>query len=344
MANIFASQDFTWAGVSKRFAKGENALLRIAEVIDQDLSWINVFAIKPGNGTQGHEISARVRDAAVYKKNLNEGVPSSVSETVPVVEPYAQWESYTKIEEDLYNKAPEPQQLMVDESTSKIRAHKKALGAEIIYGTGGLNAINGIANRINAKANSQFFHCNGTTADKQTSIYMFSADPMDNYLFFSLNSKGGLSFQNLGKTLMSESITKDFGDGQGSRTATVHNTYMVSKFRLEAGLANENFRQIVRLGNIDTTKLASTLTASPDAASCNLFNSIVLAKAKLMNLDNIHALVSPTVFAYMEAQAYNNPRSMVTVKEYEGGYTFLKYAGVNIHRAEQVKETEAVVS
>lgn len=344
MANIYASQDFTWAGVSKRFAKGEASLLKIAEVIDQDLSWINALALKPGNGTQGHEIAMRVKDAVVYKKQMNEGVPSSVSETVPAVEPYAQWESYTKLEEDIYNKSPEPQSLMVQEATSKIRAHKKALGLEIIYGAGTANSIRGFATRINAKSNSQFFDAKGATANSQTSIYMFSADPMDNYLFFSLNSKGGLSFENLGKQLLTEQVTKDFGDGLGSRTALVHNTYMVQKFRMEAGLANENFRQIVRIGNIDMTKLASTLTSTPDATSANIFNCITLAKAKLMNLDNIHALVSPTVYAYMEAQAYNNPRSMVTVKEYSTGYQYLTYAGVIVHRAEQVKENEAVVS
>lgn len=339
MSNIYLNEELTWGGVVKRMNKGENQILGITEVLDKDMDWVNTLAVKPGNGTQAHDILRRLKRASIYSKRMGEGVPASSSEVLPASEPYGTWASYTKIEEDTYNRSPEPQKLMLQETTDKIKGHKEAYGLGIIYGDGTPGNPLGFANRIKSASDSQFINGSGATDGAETSIYVFSNDPEYVYTAFPLNTKAGLDFQDLGTRLITESVTKDFGDGQGSRTAEVLNTYRVSKFSMSAGLVVADAHQIVRIGNIKVADLTADASAGVD-----IFNKLVLAKSKVHYVKNLNALVSPTIYAYMELQAYNKSNAMVQLREVEGGYKFLEYAGIAIHRSTQVSETENVVS
>lgn len=339
MANIYHNEELTWAGVSKRFAKGEDKLLKIAETIDQDLSWLNFLALKPGNGTQGNEILQRTADASVYKKEMGAGTPSSASETVAVVDPCVAFQSFTEIEEQVYNKAPEPQRLLSDEALSHIRSHKASLGRELIYGNGLSNSMNGIANRIKVSTNAQFVDADGETDGTQTSIYMFSVKPEDNYLWFPLNSKGGLGYQNLGKIIKTETVNRDFGDGKGIRTAVTNKAVIMQQYDQTAGFSNAHQKQIVRIGNIDVDEVLADDSSSP-----SLFKLILQGKAKMFDATMVHALVNPEIYAYFEIQAFDKGNMNVSFQDMANGYRFVKVGDVYLHRAYQVSKTEDVVA
>lgn len=323
MADINATT-FSVADAVKRFAPGEQKLLQIAEVLSQDTSLFNDFNVKEGNSTDGHVIAARQEEPTPASRQINEGIDASKSIVINARETTSILETRVEIDEQLYNRAPDKQQFMANEGLAHISALRKAALYHMLYGTGQGQTL-GFFSRMNTLANSQVVNGAGSSTGN-TSMLIYSTNPMDAYTFFPLNGKAGLDFEDRGK----ERVT-----WANSKAGYAY----VQKYGWVFGLAVENFRNFAAVRNIKV----SSLTA--DASSgAKLFDLVCLAKSKVQDVDNLRLAVSPTVYAYMEMQAYSRATSYVTPGQWRDGTPMIRFAGLPVKRVEKISENETAIS
>ncbi len=322
---VINATTFSIADATKRFAPGEQKLLSIAEILAQDTSLLNDFSVKEGNSTDGHVIAQRTEEPTPVSRQINEGTDAAKSIVTNVRETTSILESRMEIDELLYNRAPDKQQFMADEGRAHISALKKAALTHVLYGDG-LTQTRGFLTRMNTLANSQVVNGLGSSTGC-TSMLIYSVNPMDAYTFFPLNGKGGLDFEDRGKERIISS--------SNSKALYAY----VNKYSWVFGLAVENWRNFAAIRNIKVANLTS------DASSgAKLFELVCQAKAKLQDVEGARLAVSPTVYAYLEMQAFGRSTSYVTPGQWADGSPMIRFAGLPVKRIEKISENETAIS
>lgn len=323
MADINATT-FSVADAVKRFAPGEMKLLQIAEVLSQDTSLFNDFTVKEGNSTDGHVLAVRAEEPTPTSRQINEGTDAAKSSVINSRETTSILESRVEIDELVYNRAPDKQGFMASEGMAHLSALRKNALFQMLYGDG-LGQTRGFFTRMNTLANSQVIGAAGTSTGN-TSMLVYSTNPMDAYTFFPLNGKAGLDFEDRGK----ERII-----GANSKALYA----FVQKYSWVFGLAVENFRNFAAIRNIKI----SSLTADASTGA-KLFDLVCLAKAKVQDVENLRLAVSPTIYAYLEMQAYTRATSYVTPGQWRDGTPMIRFAGLPVKRVEKISENETAIS
>lgn len=226
------------------FYRGQHAgdiieLMNQTNDIMTDVKWME------SNQSDGHLTRIRTGLPEVYWRRLYKGVPPSKSQWSQVKESCGMLEALMEIDQreiELYG--DRASRFRLSEAKAFTEAMRQKVAHTLFYGDSNVNPdeFNGLGMRYPTK-NSPHVLDAGGTGNKCTSLWLVCWGENTCHGIYPKGSTGGFSSENLGKYLAIDSEGKKFqcvGD----------------LFKWNCGLAVRDWRAVVRVCNIDTTKLA----------------------------------------------------------------------------------------
>ena len=192
----------------------------------------------------------------------------------------------------------------------------------------------GLANIIaptNPAFANRIINAKGATADKQTSIYLLNWNPSSLYAFYPENgSDAGLKVENMGEQYAFDADGKRF-------------LALITEFAWNLGIAVYDPEMVVRIANIDTTKLSvEKKSGSPD-----LIDLMTQALEMLPdeNTGRRAFYLNDNLRSVLRRQIANKSNVWLSMEEV-AGRKVMTFGGVPVHRlgTDVIKNTEAVMT
>lgn len=226
------------------FYKGQPAgdiieLMNQTNDILSDVQWME------SNQSDGHLTRVRTGLPAVYWRRLYQGTPPSKSQWAQVKESCGMLEARMELdiaEIELYG--DKAKAFRLSEGKAFAEAMRQKVAGTLFYGDSNKNPdeFNGLAMRYPGKNSPNVVNAAGSSANKQTSMYLISWGSNSIHGIYPKGSTGGLKNEDLGKYMTF--------DDDGKKFQCVGDLYT-----WKCGLALRDWRAAVRICNLDTSKL-----------------------------------------------------------------------------------------
>jgi hypothetical protein len=279
----------------------------IVEMLSQVNSVVDDMLVKEGNLPTGEQTTIRTGLPTAYYRMINSGVPDSKSTTAQVVENAAILVARSQIDVDEAELNGNTASYRLSESEAFVQAMGIAQATTFIYGS----AANpeqyvGLANRYNdlgAANGENIIDAGGTSADDNTSVYLVGWGAKGVFGVFPKGSKAGLTHEDLG--------IQDAFDSSDNR----FRAYM-DEYKWKNGLVVKDWRQCVRIANIDVSDLVGITGTQALTASTNILNLMSRAIDHIWNPSSAKLVfyVNRTVASHLRVMALNKSQNAVTVE------------------------------
>lgn len=308
----------------------------IAELLNQTNEILDDAVWKEGNLPTGDRVTIRTGLPTAFYRQYNQAVATSKSTTTQVDEQAALLEAWFEMDADEAELNGNVQAYRYSEGIAFIEALNQQQATTMFYGNVNLHPeqFPGLATRYSSltAGNAQnIIDAGGTTATNQNSIWLAFWGPQALYGLFPKGSKAGL-------------IHKDFGlqviqgtDGIGGNRMEAYQ----EKWSWKAGIAVKDWRYVVRIANIDTTKLIG-ITAAAD-----LVTLMIKAKHRIpiSKLGRPAFYMNRTVYEMLDIQRRFDVQQGGQLKyEVVDGEENMSFRGIPLRRVDQLLLTESVVS
>lgn len=247
--------------------------------------------------------------------------------------------SRSEIDRDLYNTRPpaERDSWRFRQDEGFMRGFARTAVRKLFYGNPAADSRDclGLANII-TPANEAFagriINAEGTTSNKQTSIYLVNWDPASVYCFYPQNgSDAGLTVENMGEQYAFDENGKRF-------------RALVTEFAWNLGVAVYDAEKVVRVANIDTTKLSID---NKKSGSPNLIDLMTQALEMLPDdqTGRCAFYLNDNLRSVLRRQIVNKDNVWLGMDEV-AGRKVLTFGGVPVHRVgtDVIPNTEAVMT
>ena len=192
---------------------------------------------------------------------------------------------------------------------------------KVLYGDSNLESRdpNGILNIVtlqNEAFADRIIDAKGTTENKQTDILLINWDPASTYLFYPENgSNAGLSVENMGEQYAFDANGKRF-------------RAEITEFAWDIGVAMYDPQRVVRIANIDSTKLTKKNTTGPD-----LLDLMIDALERLPDEQQgrVAFYMNDNTRSFLARQILNKDNVLLSQDEV-AGRKCMTFRGVPIHR------------
>lgn len=253
----------TLLDISKQF--GENGQpLPIAELLHKVNPAFDDIPFEEANGTTGHKISARSGLPAVAWRKLNGGVPATKSNFADVTESMGLLSALGKVDKKLVDLSNNPARFRLNQNVGHIEAMAQEFNSALFYGDTDIDPEKflGLSPRFDDLSGpnnaSQIIDAAGNDTDL-FSIWLVGWGDGGAKGIYPKGTQAGIVHKDMGEELVS--------DGAGGEFPAYRDW-----FELNAGIAVEDWRNVVRIANID--KSALTVTGS---SGVNLVDIMVSA-------------------------------------------------------------------
>lgn len=226
------------------FYKGQDAgevieLMNQTNDILSDVQWME------SNQSDGHLTRIRTGLPEVYWRRLYKGTPPSKSEWAQVKESCGMLEALQELdvaEVELYG--DKARSFRLSEAKAFAESMRQKVATTLFYGNNANvpDEFNGLEMRYPGISSPHVVNASGSTSDKMTSMYLVCWGADTCHGLYPKGSSGGMSKEDLGKYMTTDASGNKFqvyGD----------------KYTWRVGLAVRDWRAVVRICNIDTTKL-----------------------------------------------------------------------------------------
>lgn len=307
-------------------------LATIAEILQQSNTIYDDMPMLEGLTEVGDQITVRAKLGDPKWKRYNEHVKPSIALTDQVNELCGHIEDWSEIDADLAEKSGDVAGFLLRESKAKMQSMANEVVRTLIYGnaTTDPKTFNGFMMRLNS-LNDEYMNgkpvvidAGGTTGGQQGSILIVGWGENTVHGIYPKYSQGGLEFDNKGKVT--------------SQTADGYLDVYRSKFSQEVGLAVRDYRYIVRIANIDATKIKNV-----DATS-NLYDLFMEAVSNIPNpqLVNLTAYAPRRVWLALSQIAAKTGNRPMTESITQAGFV-TNIIGVPLKMQDCMLMTESVV-
>lgn len=247
--------------------------------------------------------------------------------------------SRSEVDRDLYNtrKPEERESWRFRQDEGFMRGLARTAVRKIFYGdpSSDTRDVLGLANIVtptNDAFKGRIIDAAGTTANKQTSIWLINWDPANTYCFYPENgSDAGLTIENMGEQYAFDENGKRF-------------LALITEFAWNLGVAAYDPEKIVRVANIDTTKLSID---SKKSGSPNLIDLMTQALEMLPddNAGRCAFYLNDNLRSVLRRQITNKDNVWLNMDEV-AGRKVITFGGVPVHRlgTDVIPNTEAVLS
>lgn len=229
------------------FYKGQNAGAgEVLELMNQTNDILSDVQWMESNQTDGHLTRIRTGLPEVYWRRLYRGTPPSKSEWAQVKETCGMLEALQELdvqEVELYG--DKARAFRLSEAMAFAESMRQKVAATLFYGDNSIvpDEFNGLAKRYPAPGSPHVVNAGGSTANKETSMWLICWGSNTAHGLYPKGTTGGFKKEDLGKYMTADADGNKFqcfGD----------------KYNWACGLAVRDWRAVVRICNIDTTKLA----------------------------------------------------------------------------------------
>lgn len=202
-----------------------------------------------------------------------------------------------------------------------MRGLSRSVLKKVLYGDSNLetrdpNGIFNIVSPTNKAFADRIIDAKGTTANAQTDILLINWDPASTYLFYPENgSNAGLSVENMGEQYAF--------DAKGKRFRAE-----ITEFAWDIGVAMYDPQRVVRIANIDSTKLTKKNTTGPD-----LLDLMIDALERLPDEQQgrVAFYMNDNTRSFLARQILNKDNVLLSQDEV-AGRKCMTFRGVPIHR------------
>ena len=221
----------------------------IVELLHQENSALDDILYKEGNLPTGEQTTIRTGLPTVYYRLINQGVPKSKSTTAQIVENAAILQARSEVDKDEATLNGNVKDYRLSESMAFLEAMRQKQATTLIYGTAANpEEFVGLAPRYSSlsAANAQNILNAGGTGGGSVYSSIFLVNWGENKVFgvFPKGSMAGLQHEDLG--------LGDAFDASNDRFRAYMDLYT-----WKMGLVVKDWREVVRIANIDLTALAA---------------------------------------------------------------------------------------
>lgn len=304
---------------------------KLVEILNQTNEILLDAKYIQGNLPTGHKTTVRTGLPAATWRMLNYGVKPSKSTTKQITDTCGMLETYSEIDKSLADLNGNSAEFLLSESKAFLESMNQEMASTFFYGDTSVAPAKfiGLAPRYNTltreiadKEDSSDYVLNaGGTGAENTSIWLVVWGDNSVHGIFPRGSKAGISQDNRGQ------VTIHDGDGglfEGYRT----------HFKWDNGLTVRDFRQVVRICNIDMKKLAQT----------DLVGLMIEASEKVHNLQDGKAVF------YMRRETRTALRNIIRKTdnvnltfETAEGKKVMNFDGIPVRICDAILKTEAKV-
>lgn len=230
--------------------------LRVAEVLNtrqgmlEDMTWVE------GTDSDGMQTAIRTGIPTPTWRRFNEGVQPSKATQVQVKFTTAQMEAVSNVDVDLASKYADPSVYRANQDKAQIEGMAKEAARALIEDNestspGKITGLNAFYASLSAESGDNIIDAGGTGSDN-TSIWVVCWSPDCITGIYPKGSKAGLSVKNMGEILVADAT------GIAGASYLAYQT----RFKWQLGLAVADWRQAVRVCNIDHSNLVTNSSAA----------------------------------------------------------------------------------
>lgn len=322
----------TLLDVSKQFGP-DGKPLPIAELLHKTNPILDDIPWEEANGTTGHKIAARSGLPAVAWRKLNGGVPATKSDFADVTESMGILSALGKVDKKLVDLSNNPAQFRMNQNVGHIEAMGQELSSTIFYGDTGTAAEKflGLSPRFSTRTGSaantsQVIHGGGSGTDN-CSIWLVGWGANSVTGIYPKGTQAGLVHRDMGEELVS--------DGNGGEFIAYRDW-----FELNAGIAVHDWRNIVRIANVDISDLTKTGSTGAD-----LIDLMIQALEQVNNTDGLNPVfyMPRRIRSFLRRQIMNKSNLFVQMGEI-AGKSVVTFDGVPCRRVDALSVAEAAVT
>lgn len=318
----------------------DGKVAKTVELLSQTNRILDDMLFKEGNLPTGEQTTIRTGLPTAYYRLINQGTPKSKSTKVQVTENAAILSARCEIDKDEAELNGNVNAYRMSEADAFVESMAQAQAETLIYGS----AANpeeyvGFAPRYNdlSAANAANIISAGGSGSDNTSIWLVNWGENKVFGVFPKGSSAGLSHQDLGEG--------DAFDASNNR----FRAYM-DEWKWKNGLVVKDWREVVRIPNIDVSDLVAKATTQAITAATAIDKLMARAIDHLPNGagQNAAFYVNRTVASHLRVMAMDRSTGAVTIEpalnQYGNTIHELKFLGIPVRLVDRIINTEAVVA
>lgn len=285
-----------------------------------------------GNLPTGHRISLRTALPALTWRMANQGIPGSKSLVDQLDESCGQLAGHSIVDPDVSGLGGNDAAFRASEDAAFVAAMGNEVATGLWYHSHNTNPekFHGMAARLNLTTglyggqvvDSQI----AASGDDQASAYWITWGPKSVYMIYPKGAKAGLQVKDMGEQMVT--------DAEGNRFPAFETV-----FKWNIGLCIEDYRQVVRVANIDTSAIAETGTL--------LLQDLLKGYYQLRNpeMGRTVLYVNRRVGFYLNSQAlFGMSSSTLKYADIGDGKQVLMFQGCPVRVTDSLLNTESIVS
>lgn len=289
------------------------AAVAIAELLSQTNPAFNDIPWVEANSTTGHKVSARQKLPETYLRRINQGIKPSKSSYGSVLEAAGLFNALGQVDSKLVELAVDKARFRFMENKGHIESMGQRFFQSMLYGDPNVTPEDflGIAPRYASLAAAdrtavQVIDAGGTGSDL-TSIYLVGWGEGSVTGFYPKGTQAGIKHTALPQAMID--------DGSGGKYLGYEDW-----FDLNAGIAVQDYRNIVRIANIDVSDLQAGTPQAGITAGANLVNLMTIASSQLNNKSGLNPVfyVPRIIETYSRLQIANRGNVWLSMKEVAG--------------------------
>ena len=326
-SNVLTLAD--WA--KRRDPKGKTDI--IVEMLSQKNEILDDMLWREANSATGHKSTQRTGLPQAYWRKLNQGVPTSKSTTVQILDTTGMLEVYSEVDKALADLEGDTSAFRLSESKAFLAGMSNKFASTLIYGDTEQNPerFNGLAPRFNdlsAASGRQIINAGGTGLTN-TSMWFVTWGESTAFGIFPKGSKAGITQTDKGQQTVNDAVGNRF------------EAYL-SHFKWDCGLTVRDWRYISRIANIDTTKLPTAGQAGYNGP--DLINMMIDAYDRVEDWNSGKGAIyaSRQVKTALTKLAQSKANVNLTIENFAGKPITMFY-GIPIKRVDAILNTEAQV-
>ena len=360
MSTAIGNQNLTLLDHAKR-TDPDGKIARIVEMLARVNSIVDDAVSMEGNTQTGHVTTMRTGLPQIAWRSINVGVQPSKSTTKQVAVTAGILEGMGKVDEELVELAPDGAAFRLSEVSPFMESFSQTLASTMFYGDTRVNpdrftGLSAYYAQLNAtyQANPDALINPSTTLPDSgrnvfdaseggkygtpgggynTSLWLVVWGEQSIHTFYPKGTRAGIYHEDKGKWLI------DDGRSTGAQYWA-----WVDQYKAKMGLCVRDWRQAVRIANIDVRALK---TASDDSdSSQNLVKKAIEAVnyVQFLNAGKAAWYCNRMVKTYLEVKAMNKFNAFLKYEDLGEGKTMTKLMGIPVHRCDAIMNTEGAVS
>ena len=306
------------------FYRSENAG-DILELCNQTNDILSDVQFMESNQSDGHVTRIRTGLPPVYWRRLYRGTPPGKSQWTQVKEGCSMLEAHSELDvKELELYGDRARAFRLSEDKAFMESMRQKVATTLFYGDHDVrpDEFNGLVKRYPAKDAPNVIDAGGTEKGACTSMWLISWGESSIHGIYPKGSVAGLQNRDLGEYMTA--------DEDGNKFQCVGD-----KHNWRCGLTVRDWRSVVRIANIDTTKLDPTAEGHTDLQTLTI-------RAKNLMPEHMRGkavwYANQDVIAGLELQAINKANVHLTYGEYFGSQ------GVPALHGRPIRQCDALVS